>query len=89
LRLSDEDKNSLLTVLKAHFGKQLMFSLDELSRMELKDLETIKSVIGGIILTREHTQDLPMIVEKLKDKDLSSRVSFGYLNKDNMDKDRN
>jgi hypothetical protein len=83
--LSDEDKNSLLTVLKAHFGKQLTFSLDELSRMELKDLETIKSVIGGIILTREHAKDFPMIVEKLKDKDLPSSVSFGNLNKDNMD----
>lgn len=86
-RLSDEDKQSLLTALQGHFGTPFTFSLDQLSRMEFEDLETIKSVIGGIMLTREHTQDLLMVVEKLKDKDLPSSVSFGQFNKDNIDKD--
>lgn len=86
-RLSADDKNLLLTGLKNHYGKPISFSLDELSEMDQKKLETIKSIIGGIHLTREHVPNMLTAYENLKDKDLPSRISFGRLNQSANDED--
>ncbi len=86
-RLSDDDKNLLSAGLKNHYGKQISFSLDELSEMDQKKLETIKSLIGGIHLTREHVPDILTAYESLKDKDLPSWISFGRLNQSANDED--
>ncbi|SFM55701.1 hypothetical protein SAMN03159341_1512 [Paenibacillus sp. 1_12] len=51
-RLSEEDKESIVKAFIHHLG-QIGFSLDELTKMDLKDLEIIKSTIGGLILTRD------------------------------------
>ncbi|NQX69098.1 hypothetical protein HQN90_23485 [Paenibacillus alba] len=76
-RLSDDDKNSLSTALEHYYGKQVRFLIDELSKMDQKDLENIKSTIGGMILTREYAPDILKAYASLKDKDLPSKISFG------------
>lgn len=86
-RLSADDKNLLSTGFKNHYGKQISFSLDELSEMDQKKLETIKSIIDGIHLTREHVPNILTVYARLKDKDLPSRISFGRLNQSTNDED--
>ncbi|MEW9672063.1 hypothetical protein [Ammoniphilus sp. 3BR4] len=79
-RLSDKDKDSLSIALEKYFGKQIEFSLTELSQLDEKDLKTIQSTIGGMIMTRENvTDDIGSLYEKFKDKDLPNRISFGRL----------
>lgn len=79
-RLSDKDKDSLSIALEKYFGKQIGFSLNELSQLDEKDLKTIQSTISGMILTREKvTDDIGGLFEKFKDKDLPNRISFGRL----------
>ncbi|RNB90241.1 hypothetical protein EDM56_06880 [Brevibacillus fluminis] len=79
-RLSDEDKSHLSVTFMNIYGKQIFFSLDQLCELEYQDLETIKSMIGGIILTREYVPDIQNAYEGLKDNDWPSTISFGYLN---------
>jgi len=79
-RLSREDKDLILHGLNKHFGKKISFSLDKLAEMDCKDLEIIKSTIGGLILTRDHVPDVRISYERNKDKDLPSEISFGHLN---------
>ncbi|OPH58421.1 hypothetical protein BC351_24025 [Paenibacillus ferrarius] len=78
-RLSDDDKNSLSTALEHHYGKQVRFLIDELSKMDQKDLQNIKSIIGGMIITREYAADIQNVHASLKDRDLPSRISFGII----------
>jgi hypothetical protein len=74
-RLSEEDKDSIAKAFIHHFG-QIRFSLDELTKMDLKDLEIIKSTISGLILTRECLPDI-LMEYKTKDNVLPSKISFG------------
>ncbi|MDQ0897746.1 hypothetical protein [Paenibacillus sp. V4I7] len=76
-RLSDDDKNSISIGLKTYYGKQIKFSMDELSKMDQEELETIKSIIVGIIITKENAPDILMVHVRLKDNNLPSKISFG------------
>jgi len=79
-QLPDKDKDSLSIALEKYFGKQIRFSMNELSQMNEKDLKTIQSTIGGMILTREKvTDDIGGLFGKLKDNDLPNRISIGRL----------
>lgn len=86
-KLTEEDKAFLLTGLENHFGKQVRISIDDLLEMDPKDIETIDSIIGGIILTREHVRDIQTVHERLVIEDLPSRISFGTLRHSEIDED--
>ncbi|MED4752019.1 hypothetical protein [Brevibacillus choshinensis] len=56
--LTDKEKNLLLNGLTQHFGKDIVISSTGLSLCNQDEIETIRNMLGGLILTKEYVPDI-------------------------------
>ncbi|RIX60370.1 hypothetical protein D3P08_02045 [Paenibacillus nanensis] len=78
-KLSEDEKESVLTRLATHFRKSFQLNAAELSSMSQEQLEIIKDTLNGFILTKENAPIMAEAYERYKNMDLPRKVSFGRL----------
>ncbi|AWP27511.1 hypothetical protein [Paenibacillus sp. Cedars] len=81
-KLTDEEKASINSALSGLFERPIPCFISELSTFNEEELVVTKNTINGLILTRENVPNLLEAYERLKNKDLPQKVSFGHLTVD-------
>lgn len=79
MALTEAEQFQITSALSLHFGEPIAVTEADLSKRNHDDVEIIKNVISGWILTKNNRPDIAEAHERLKDTKLPHIVSFGRL----------
>lgn len=78
-RLTDKEKQHIISVLSTHLGKPIQISTSGLSMYSKDEIKIISNTLNGLILTKENIPDILDSYVRLKGTDLPQKISFGHL----------
>ncbi|WP_308635753.1 hypothetical protein [Paenibacillus silvisoli] len=81
-RLTVAEKEQVIAALSKHMDKPIEISISGLHLLNHDEVEIIKNILNGIILTKENVPNLREAYQNLKGTDLPKKISFGHIKND-------